>query len=162
MKKQTAIIIVVAVLVLVIACNIACCIGGLVAGGALSMVRTHRYERITPQAPMERWRMEPTPQERSGVAIAALVVDVAEEGPAAEAGIEVGDRILALDGERLQRGTAPREMLSAYKPGDRVELTIQRGERTREVQVTLGSREDSDLPRLGLTYRIVPFMRGTE
>lgn len=111
---------------------------------------------------MQRWRVEPTPQVRPTVAIAALVVGVVEDGPAAEAGIEVGDVILAIDGERLQQGIDPREMLSAYQPGDRVELTIQRGERTREVQVTLGSHEDSDLPRLGLTYRTIPFMRGTE
>jgi len=159
MKKQTAIIIVV---VLVIACNVACCIGGLVAGGALSMMRTHRYERMTPQEPMQRWRVEPTPQVQPSVAMVALVVEVDEDGPAAEAGIEVGDVILAIDGERLQRETDLREVLSAYKPGDRVELTIRRGARTREVQVTLGSREDSDLPRLGLTYRMIPLMRDTD
>ncbi len=162
MSKQKTIILVIVVAALFVACNVTCCIGGLVAGGFLSTRRTQRYERTLPREPMERWRKEPTPQERSDVAIVALVVGVDEDGPAAEAGIEVGDTILAIDGERLQQEMAPREMLSAYKPGDRVELTVRRGERTREVQVTLGSREDSDLPRLGLTYRIVPFMRDTD
>lgn len=162
MKKQTAVIIVVAVLVFVTACNVACCLGGLVAGAFLSTRRVQRYERMIPQEPMERWRVVPTPQGQPSVAIVALVVGVAEHGPAAEAGIEVGDMILALDGERLQRDMDPREMLSAYEPGDRVELTVRRGARTREVQVTLGSREDSDLPRLGLTYRIVPFPSSTD
>jgi S1-C subfamily serine protease len=159
MSKEKTVILAIIVAVLFIACNIACCIGGLVAGGFLSVRRTHRYPRMMPQEPMERWHEEPAPRERTDVAIVAMVVGVAEDGPAAEAGIEVGDMILAVDGERLQRGMDPREMLSAYQPGDRIELTIRRGERTRTVQVTLGSRADSDLPRLGLTYRIIPFVR---
>ena len=165
MSKQKTIILAIVVAVLFVACNMACCLGGLVAGGFLSTRRTHRYERLLPREqpmprePMERWREEPAPQEQPDVAIVALVVGVAENGPAAEAGIEVGDIILALDGERLNREMNPRERLSAYEPGDRVELTVRRGGRARTVQVTLGSRADSDLPRLGLTYRIIPLAR---
>ena len=166
MKKQTVIIIVVAVLF--VACNVGGCLAGLVAGRIWGGAHARRQDRMLLRERMEQWReqqtprAQPMPREQPNVAIVALVVGVDEDGPAAEAGIEVGDMILAIDDERLQRDVDLRQLLSAYKPGDRVELTIRSGARTRQVQVTLGAREDSDLPRLGLTYRIIPFARGTD
>ena len=90
---------------------------------------------------------------------AALVVEVQEDGPAQEAGIEVGDLIIKVDREPIERNTNIRALLSGYEPGDRIDLTIWRGGRERTIQVKLGRRSDSDTPYLGLTYRLEPFPR---
>jgi S1-C subfamily serine protease len=87
----------------------------------------------------------------------ALVTNVVEDGPAAEAGIKPGDVILAIDGERIQRGANLRRMLLEFRPGDRIKLTIRRANRTRDVQVRLGRHpEDESQPYLGLYFRLMP------
>ncbi|HST50951.1 MAG TPA: aspartyl protease family protein [Pyrinomonadaceae bacterium] len=66
------------------------------------------------------------------------VFDVVEGGPAAEAGLKAGDRVVALDGvsvESLQLIDAREELKDASRKN--VRLTLQDGTRTREVVVTL-------------------------
>lgn len=75
-------------------------------------------------------------------AAGALVLNVAANGPAAAAGIEEGDLILALDGERIgaERGFAA--VLLAHRPGDTVEATVRRGEEELRLRVTLEERPE--------------------
>lgn len=68
------------------------------------------------------------------------VGDVAPDGPAAQAGIEPGDIITAIDGEEIDQNNPLEEFLFEYAPGDTVELTIQRGDEEMKVEVTLGER----------------------
>ena len=72
-----------------------------------------------------------------------LVTDVAAGSPAAEAGIEPGDVVVALDGTAIDRANPLAEFLFAYAPGDTVEAAIQRGDEQTELDVTLGERPPS-------------------
>ena len=160
-RNRTVIIAVVAALLL--ACVLAACVGSVIAGSALIAMKT--YSRTcSPHWPERSEHGAPTPQprrqqERPGeMDIAALVVEVQEDGPAQEAGIKVGDLVVDVDGEPVDRNTNIRALLSSYEPGDRIDLTIWRGEQERTIQVKLG-RRGSDTPYLGLTYRLVPFPR---
>lgn len=68
-----------------------------------------------------------------------LVVSVVPRGtPAFEAGLNVGDEILAIDDVRVRAdGLAAR--LEAYRPGDKVELLVGRRDRLTRLDVSLGA-----------------------
>jgi serine protease Do len=72
-----------------------------------------------------------------------LVTEVAPGGPADEAGIEVGDVILEIDGQQIDEDLAFGEILFSHEPGDKVEVVIQRGDLQMTVKVTLGTRPTS-------------------
>ncbi|MBX3001042.1 MAG: PDZ domain-containing protein [Caldilineaceae bacterium] len=81
----------------------------------------------------------------------AMIVDIVEDSAAAEAGLEEGDIILAVDGETVVDGAALVELISGYAPGDTITLDVRTGEEARTVEVTLGAREDdADLAFLGV------------
>ena len=66
-----------------------------------------------------------------------LVAQVRRETPGYDAGINVGDEILAIDGYRVPPdGLAGR--LARYEPGARVELLVSRRERLTRLEATLG------------------------
>ena len=58
--------------------------------------------------------------------------------PAADAGWQTGDKILAIDGTRMSPGNFQR-IIWRYKPGDRVKVAIQRGPRTIQTTVVMGT-----------------------
>ena len=72
----------------------------------------------------------------------AQVGEATSGGPAAEAGIRPGDVITEVDGDEVQ---APDDVAAAIeddKPGDKVEVTVQRDGSEQTIQVTLGQRPD--------------------
>jgi 2-alkenal reductase len=71
------------------------------------------------------------------------VAQVSPGGPAAEAGIEEGDVILAIDGQRIDEQNSFAEVLFAHRPGDTVEATILRDGDESTVEVTLGERPEA-------------------
>jgi serine protease Do len=71
--------------------------------------------------------------ERDGV----LVRSVAEESPAAAAGIERGDLIVSAGGRPLDRIDVLYEALDSASPGDRLELRVLRGTEERDITVDL-------------------------
>ncbi|MFE9704349.1 trypsin-like peptidase domain-containing protein [Streptomyces sp. NPDC005930] len=60
-------------------------------------------------------------------------------GPGAKAGIEPGDVITAVDGQRVHSGEELIVKTRAHRPGDRLELTLERGGKERKVSLVLGS-----------------------
>ncbi|MFL4948273.1 trypsin-like peptidase domain-containing protein [Streptomyces sp. MMS24-I31] len=60
-------------------------------------------------------------------------------GPGAEAGIKAGDVITAVDGQRVHSGEELIVKTRAHRPGDRLELTVERGGHERKVSLVLGS-----------------------
>jgi S1-C subfamily serine protease len=66
------------------------------------------------------------------------VLDLEQAGPAAEAGIQPDDIILALDGEDVTPMNTLATMLLDYAPGDTVELTVQRGGEEITIDLVLG------------------------
>lgn len=67
------------------------------------------------------------------------------QGPAAEAGLERGDVLVALEGEPVDGADALRRRISDRQPGDGVELETRRGRETIRRTVRLG-RFPEDLP----------------
>ncbi len=68
----------------------------------------------------------------------AIVTDVAKDGAAAGAGIEQGDVILAVNGQRIDSSNALRNQIARTDPGTSVALTVLRDGRERQVQAKLG------------------------
>lgn len=70
----------------------------------------------------------------------AWVTQVVPGSPADEAGLQRGD-IIQQVGDHPVDGHHPlAELLNAHQPGDRIELTLLRGQRELQVEVELGTR----------------------
>ncbi|MGV3722346.1 MAG: S1C family serine protease [Actinomycetota bacterium] len=67
----------------------------------------------------------------------AAVAEVSEGSPAAKAGLQVGDVIVAIDGSKVDGSGDLRRILRGHKPGDTVALTIRRDAQTVKVSLTL-------------------------
>ncbi|MCS7283224.1 MAG: PDZ domain-containing protein [Anaerolineae bacterium] len=70
----------------------------------------------------------------------AEVQEVIPGSPAEEAGLQVGDLITAVNGERVTAARPLAEILASYRPGDRVTLTVEREGKELKIPVTLGRR----------------------
>ena len=62
-------------------------------------------------------------------------------GPAADAGLEAGDVILAMDGKTVQGSSELIVAIRSKRPGDTVTLTVRRDGSEREIEVTLGAHD---------------------
>ena len=93
----------------------------------------------------------------------ALVSLVDGSGPAANAGLEAGDVILALNGKEISSSGELPPLIADIRPGDSAKLTVWRKGGSREIEVKIGAQpepqlagaEDSrtDHGRLGLAVR---------
>lgn len=81
---------------------------------------------------------------RKGFLIATSVsrVGVLPDGPAANAGLEVGDMIVAIDGISVDAGNSITKILSQFSPGNRVTVSYIRDLEERTVDVVLGDAQD--------------------
>lgn len=70
----------------------------------------------------------------------ALVTQVYDGTPAAEAGLQADDIIAAVAGEALDQERTLTDRLYAYEEGDVVALSVLRGGESLELEVTLGPR----------------------
>ena len=68
------------------------------------------------------------------------VTFVAEDGPAADAKVEVDDVITSFDGTEVETADELRRLLQRRKPGDEVEVFVRRGTRDVTLTVTLARR----------------------
>jgi S1-C subfamily serine protease len=76
----------------------------------------------------------------AGVDEALLIVNVKEGTPAADAGLLVGDLLVALDGQALTSPDELFDLLVGDRVGRSVVLKVLRGDRLAEVEVTVGER----------------------
>ncbi len=72
-----------------------------------------------------------------------FVVNVSRRGPAADAGIQPGDVILAINKQPIDEQHSFVDVLFQFKPGDTVAVTIERGSDQQDVQVKLTERPGS-------------------
>jgi serine protease Do len=73
------------------------------------------------------------PREQPGVVVRWVYPD----SPAAAAGVEAGDVLLAIDGQPLTDRLSAAETLARFQPGDDVELQWERADRVQTGRVTL-------------------------
>jgi serine protease Do len=74
----------------------------------------------------------------------AVVVDVLPRSPAAQAGIQAGDRLLAVNGRPIETYLQLLRRVALVPPGHEAKLTLQRGSAVREVPVRLGTRPSTE------------------
>ncbi len=148
----------IAIAVGILVLGLVCCSLGLVVGGAAgySLGRatarpetTPGWEFLLPGTPTPEFppEMTPVPGERPYLGIryiqrprGAEVQEVIPGSPAEAAGLRVGDLIRKVDGRAVNSSHPLADVLSAYRPGDRVVLTVEREGREIEIRVTLGRR----------------------
>jgi serine protease Do len=148
----------IAIAVGILVLGLVCCSLGLVVGGAAGFglgrdtarpEATPGWEFLPPGTPIPEFPPEvtPVPGERPYLGIryiqrprGAEVQEVIPGSPAEEAGLRVGDLIRKVDGRAVNSSQPLADVLSAYRPGDRVVLTVERERREIEIPVTLGRR----------------------
>ena len=81
----------------------------------------------------------------------ALVNGVERDGPAAKAGIEVGDIILKADGKDVKSSNELPRIISAVRPGSKIALTVWRKKEQKEIAVVVAEmkEEAATQPRRG-------------
>jgi len=73
------------------------------------------------------------------VGTGAEVVQVVPGGGAAKAGVQAGDVVTAVGDRPVTSSTELTAAIRSQTPGDKITLTIRRGQATQTVDVTLGS-----------------------
>lgn len=84
-----------------------------------------------------------------GVNSGVTISNVVPNGPAAKAGVQVGDTIVAVDGKPVKTGDELVADIAGRKPGTRVELGIVRGGKKITLPVTVADRQKLFGARLG-------------
>ncbi|RAI00995.1 serine protease [Acuticoccus sediminis] len=74
----------------------------------------------------------------------ALVTEPQDGSPAATAGIEPGDAIVAVDGKDVENPRDLARTISGKEPGSKVAITVWRDGKQRDVEVTLGTLNDTE------------------
>jgi serine protease DegQ len=69
-----------------------------------------------------------------------VAMQVVTPSPAAEAGIQPGDIVIAFNGQETATAEELIAALRGTQPGDAVQLTVQRGARTEQITVTVAER----------------------
>ena len=93
----------------------------------------------------------------------ALISSVENGSPAAKAGLEPGDVILAINGKEIAGSSELPPLVADIKPGDTAKLQVWRKGSSREIEVKVGAQKDTSVAsaddggasqgRLGLALR---------
>ena len=70
-----------------------------------------------------------------------LITSVLEGTPAAKIGLQAGDRILNINGQKTDNFRDVVRIISAAKPGSKIELSIIRGAWKTKLAATLGTKD---------------------
>jgi putative serine protease PepD len=73
----------------------------------------------------------------------AELVSVANGKAAEQVGLKAGDIIIAVDGHPITGSTSLTAWIRSYKPGDKIVLTVMKGSKSEDVEVTLTNRDES-------------------
>ncbi|MDR2626616.1 MAG: Do family serine endopeptidase [Dysgonamonadaceae bacterium] len=84
---------------------------------------------------------KPDVAEKLKVTEGAYVEDFTERSSAKEAGIEAGDVITAVNDVKIKSVSQLQEQISLYRPGDKVKVTVQRGNDKKVITVSLKNRQ---------------------
>jgi 2-alkenal reductase len=70
------------------------------------------------------------------------ILEITPGGPADEAGLQVGDIVLSINGVPINQENAFSELLFDFAPGDQVEVEVLQGDETETVSLELADREN--------------------
>ena len=71
----------------------------------------------------------------------ALVLDVGKDSPAQKKGLQRGDLIYAINGEKVKDASDLQRKIGSFKPGEILSLSVERNKRNISIDIELGSRE---------------------
>ena len=80
-----------------------------------------------------------TPQDRSG----AIVDTIVPGAPAQAAGLQPGDKIVAIDDKKISSSEDVSAAVTTRKPGEQAKVTVERGGSRRTLTVNLGTRPET-------------------
>jgi serine protease Do len=89
----------------------------------------------------------------------ALVSSVESKGPAAVAGIQPGDVVLAVDGHQIEHFGELSTRISAMRPGSEASLTLWRDRQDRTVRVRVEELKEQQTAEAGNAARPAPVVR---
>ena len=72
--------------------------------------------------------------------IGAQIGTVTSSGPAADAGVQTGDVVTAIDGQTVADADDLTAAIASHDPGDKIILKLTRNGSTRSITVVLGTR----------------------
>ncbi len=75
-----------------------------------------------------------------GVQVVGFVNDASGKSPAQQAGVQIGDIIVQVNGQTIANSTDLGALTLSQKPGTQVKLTVVRGSGQQTITVTLGER----------------------
>ena len=96
-----------------------------------------------PNLPAKQKEELSTLKSKIKVSEGACVADFADRSTAKEAGIEKGDVIVAVNGAKVKSANALQEQISKYRPGDKVQVTVDRNGSTKTFNVELRNAQGS-------------------
>jgi serine protease DegQ len=96
----------------------------------------HAYIGVQPRTLTPQIAQRPGVNRTSGVVVLAVVT----QSPAAVAGVQPGDVIVAINGQDTPTAESLIAALRNSKPGDRLQLTVLRGTQTQQISVTVADR----------------------
>jgi putative serine protease PepD len=76
----------------------------------------------------------------------AVVIEAEPGGPADDAGLIPGDRVVSVDGQPVSEPADVAQAIEGRKPGDRVEVEVERSGAQRSFEVELGTRPERGGP----------------
>lgn len=79
-----------------------------------------------------------------GAVEGVYVAEVEPGGPADEAGIREGDRIVSLDGVEIERSDDIIIVRDTHAPGDEISVVIERDDHIRELTLVIGDSNDAE------------------
>lgn len=74
----------------------------------------------------------------------AMILDIVPDSPADLAGLLEGDIVSAINGEEMNSQEDVIGAITANAPGDEISITVERGEESLDISVTLGEHPDDD------------------
>lgn len=93
----------------------------------------------------------------------AKVMEVADDSPAADGGLQAGDWITAVDGEELEPSRANlAEIIRGYEPGDSISVEYERDGEPMTATIDLGEHPETGGALLGVRYRAMPMFDAEE
>ena len=115
-------------------------------------IRPHTFER-SPVEPFPSIPRQPFHTDSAWLGVhyqmqerGALVTGVFDGSPAEEGGLQTGDIIVRVDGRYVDATLSLGDVIQAYRPGDRIAMTILREGREQVMRVQLGVRMQNPVP----------------